>query len=54
MLSDSDRGKSLAWKEDGILSPEIARRLSDSTMRRNLKSKDFAPCQVILFLSIGD
>ena len=40
VLSDSDKGKILAWKDVGILSPEIARRLSDSDMTKNLKSTD--------------
>ena len=40
-LSDSDKGKILAWKDVGILSPDIARPLSDSTVRRNLKSTDY-------------
>ena len=41
VLSDSDKGKILAWKEVGILNPEITRRLSDSKMTRNLKTIDY-------------
>ena len=38
VLSYIDKGKILAWKEVGILSPEIARTLSDSIMTGNLKT----------------
>ena len=41
VLSDSVKGKSLAWKEVKISSPEIARWLSDSKVRRNRKSTDY-------------
>ena len=35
MLSDSDKGKSLTWKEVGISSPKIARRLCGSSELKN-------------------
>ena len=40
VLSDSDKGKIDAWKDVEIVSPEITRRLSDSTMTRNMISTD--------------